>query len=53
MEISSNNLEHDVQKLQGGQNNQSLDEAGDEANLDTQFAFGISHPISVSGIPKV
>ncbi|KAF8204660.1 tripeptidyl peptidase A [Pholiota molesta] len=29
-----------------GQNNQSLAEAGGEANLDTQFAFGLSHPIS-------
>ncbi|KAF8969345.1 peptidase S8/S53 domain-containing protein [Flammula alnicola] len=30
----------------GGLNNQSLAEAGDEANLDVQFAFGLSHPIS-------
>ncbi|GJE84527.1 tripeptidyl peptidase A [Phanerochaete sordida] len=29
--------------INGGQNNQS--EPGGEANLDTQFAFGISHPI--------
>ena len=28
----------------GGVNNQTLDEAGAEANLDTQFAFGISFP---------
>ncbi|KJA29732.1 hypothetical protein HYPSUDRAFT_126973, partial [Hypholoma sublateritium FD-334 SS-4] len=35
-----------VLSVSGGQNNQSLSEAGDEANLDTQFAFGISHPIS-------
>ncbi|KAF8969344.1 subtilisin-like protein [Flammula alnicola] len=30
----------------GGQNNQSLAAAGDEADLDVQFAFGLSHPIS-------
>ncbi|KAF9450673.1 subtilisin-like protein [Macrolepiota fuliginosa MF-IS2] len=29
----------------GGINNQSLAAAGDEANLDVQFAFGISHPV--------
>ncbi|KAG6828489.1 hypothetical protein H0H92_007804 [Tricholoma furcatifolium] len=29
----------------GGLNNQTLSEAGDEANLDVQFAFGLSHPI--------
>ncbi|EKM59772.1 uncharacterized protein PHACADRAFT_250501 [Phanerochaete carnosa HHB-10118-sp] len=29
--------------INGGQNNQS--EPGDEANLDTQFLFGITHPI--------
>lgn len=32
----------------GGLNNQSLADAGDEADLDVQFAFGISHPIAVS-----
>jgi hypothetical protein len=32
----------------GGLNNQTLDEAGDEADLDVQFAFGLSHPIAVS-----
>lgn len=35
--------------LPGGLNNQSLADAGDEADLDVQFAFGISHPVSVSG----
>ncbi|CAA7260133.1 unnamed protein product [Cyclocybe aegerita] len=29
----------------GGENNQTLSEAGAEANLDVQFAFGLSHPI--------
>ncbi|KAL9713097.1 hypothetical protein Ac2012v2_004338 [Leucoagaricus gongylophorus] len=29
----------------GGSNNQSLAAAGAEANLDVQFAFGISHPV--------
>ncbi|KAI0080787.1 tripeptidyl peptidase A [Panus rudis PR-1116 ss-1] len=28
-----------------GLNNQSIDEAGAEANLDVQFAFGLAHPI--------
>ena len=32
---------------QGGTNNQTPADAGDEANLDTQFAFGLSHPIPV------
>jgi len=32
--------------VNGGLNNQSLAEAGDEADLDVQFAFGLSHPIS-------
>ncbi|KAF8914258.1 subtilisin-like protein [Gymnopilus junonius] len=31
--------------INGGPNNQSLAEAGDEADLDVEFAFGISHPI--------
>ncbi|KAM5534444.1 hypothetical protein V8D89_011911 [Ganoderma adspersum] len=30
--------------INGGQNNQTLDEAGAEANLDTQFAFGLTFP---------
>ncbi|KZV69210.1 tripeptidyl peptidase A [Peniophora sp. CONT] len=30
--------------INGGVNNQTLAEAGGEANLDTQFAFGISFP---------
>ncbi|KIM46464.1 hypothetical protein M413DRAFT_8304 [Hebeloma cylindrosporum] len=32
--------------VNGGLNNQTLDEAGDEADLDVQFAFGLSHPIA-------
>ena len=32
-------------RLPGGKNNQSSDAAGGEADLDVQFAFGISHPI--------
>ncbi|KAF8076736.1 subtilisin-like protein [Lyophyllum atratum] len=31
--------------VKGGLNNQTLEEAGAEANLDVQFAFGLSHPI--------
>ncbi|KAF5388189.1 hypothetical protein D9615_000690 [Tricholomella constricta] len=31
--------------VKGGLNNQTLSEAGAEANLDVQFAFGLSHPI--------
>jgi tripeptidyl-peptidase-1 len=33
--------------LEGGTNNQTPADAGEEANLDTQFAFGLSHPIPV------
>jgi len=33
--------------MTGGLNNQSLAAAGSEANLDTQFGFGISYPIPV------
>ena len=33
--------------FEGGTNNQTPADAGDEANLDTQFAFGLSHPIAV------
>ena len=33
--------------FEGGINNQTLEAAGLEANLDTQFAFGLSHPIPV------
>lgn len=33
-----------LRTVSGGVNNQTLDEAGDEANLDTQFAFGIAFP---------
>ncbi|KAK7470306.1 hypothetical protein VKT23_001737 [Stygiomarasmius scandens] len=32
--------------VNGGLNNQSADEAGVEANLDVQFAFGLSFPIN-------
>ncbi|KJA29734.1 hypothetical protein HYPSUDRAFT_196076 [Hypholoma sublateritium FD-334 SS-4] len=35
-----------VISVAGGLNNQSLADAGDEADLDVQFAFGISHPVS-------
>ena len=31
----------------GGTNNQTPADAGAEANLDTQFGFGLSHPIPV------
>ncbi|KAF8655338.1 hypothetical protein AX16_003111 [Volvariella volvacea WC 439] len=31
--------------VKGGLNNQTLEEAGAEADLDVQFAFGLSHPI--------
>ncbi|KAG6845432.1 hypothetical protein H0H87_009339 [Tephrocybe sp. NHM501043] len=31
--------------VKGGLNNQTLSEAGVEAGLDVQFAFGLSHPI--------
>ncbi|KAF9534132.1 tripeptidyl peptidase A [Crepidotus variabilis] len=31
--------------VKGGLNNQTLSEAGAEANLDVQFAFGISYPV--------
>lgn len=42
--------------VNGGLNNQSLADAGDEADLDVQFAFGLSHPIaptffSTGGMP--
>ena len=33
--------------FEGGINNQTLEAAGLEANLDTQYAFGLSHPIPV------
>jgi tripeptidyl-peptidase I len=33
--------------FEGGANNQTLAVAGGEANLDTQFGFGLSHPIPV------
>ena len=33
---------------QGGRNDQNLSLAGGEANLDVQFAFGLSHPIPVA-----
>jgi len=34
----------DVIYINNGSNDQSLDEAGIEANLDTQYAFGLSYP---------
>jgi tripeptidyl-peptidase-1 len=33
------------QSVNGGTNPQNLSQAGDEADLDVQFAFGLSHPI--------
>jgi tripeptidyl-peptidase-1 len=30
--------------IKGGQNSQDLDKVGPEANLDTQFAFGLTYP---------
>ncbi|KAJ3711369.1 tripeptidyl peptidase A [Lentinula raphanica] len=35
-----------VISVAGGQNNQSLSEAGDEADLDIEFGFGITFPIN-------
>ncbi|KAJ4479142.1 subtilisin-like protein [Lentinula aciculospora] len=35
-----------VLSVAGGQNNQSLSEAGDEADLDIEFGFGITFPIN-------
>jgi hypothetical protein len=32
------------EKLEGGLNNQTLSEAGAEANLDVQFGFGLTFP---------
>ncbi|KAL1736033.1 peptidase S8/S53 domain-containing protein [Schizophyllum commune] len=37
-----------VVSVKGGLNNQSLEEAGAEANLDVQFAFGLSWPINAT-----
>ncbi|KAJ3740978.1 peptidase S8/S53 domain-containing protein [Lentinula detonsa] len=34
-----------VLSIAGGQNNQTLSEAGDEADLDIEFGFGITFPI--------
>lgn len=34
----------------GGLDNQTLSAAGDEADLDIEFAFGLSHPIPVRTI---
>ncbi|KAF8827152.1 hypothetical protein HHX47_DHR5000615 [Lentinula edodes] len=38
------NASLDVILINGGFNNQSAQEAGDEANLDVQFALGLSYP---------
>ncbi|KAJ3718019.1 peptidase S8/S53 domain-containing protein [Lentinula guzmanii] len=35
-----------VLSVAGGQNNQTLSEAGDEADLDIEFGFGITFPIN-------
>ncbi|KAH9482489.1 Tripeptidyl-peptidase sed3 [Psilocybe cubensis] len=34
-----------VVSVAGGLNNQTRDEAGDEADLDVEYAFGLSHPV--------
>jgi len=34
----------------GGLNSQDPDDAGIEANLDVQFAFGVAYPINVCAI---
>ncbi|KAJ3824123.1 tripeptidyl peptidase A [Lentinula raphanica] len=52
----SNNVSFDVVLVNDGTNNQSSQRAGDEANLDVQFAFGLSYPTpgtfySTSGNP--
>ncbi|KDR84041.1 hypothetical protein GALMADRAFT_693836 [Galerina marginata CBS 339.88] len=39
------NSSFDFQSVKGGLDTQNLSQAGAEANLDVQFAFGISHPI--------
>jgi tripeptidyl-peptidase-1 len=39
------NTSFKVVSVAGGQNNQSLAAAGDEADLDTQFGYGITFPI--------
>ena len=33
--------------FEGGLNDQTPADAGDEADLDVEFAFGLSHPIPV------
>ncbi|KAH9928380.1 tripeptidyl peptidase A [Fomitopsis serialis] len=38
------NSTFDVIYINNGSNDQSLDDAGVEANLDTQYAFGLSYP---------
>ncbi|KAF8514827.1 peptidase S8/S53 domain-containing protein [Hysterangium stoloniferum] len=38
------NSSFDVVSINGGQNNQTLSRAGGEANLDTQYAFGLTFP---------
>jgi tripeptidyl-peptidase-1 len=37
-----------MSSIQEGKNDQTLSLAGGEADLDVQFAFGISHPIPVA-----
>ncbi|TRM68044.1 peptidase S8/S53 domain-containing protein [Schizophyllum amplum] len=37
-----------VVSISGGLNNQSLEEAGAEANLDVQFAYGLAWPINAT-----
>jgi len=33
---------------EGGENNQNISEAGAEAALDVQFAFGLAYPAAVN-----
>ncbi|KAJ4479182.1 tripeptidyl peptidase A [Lentinula aciculospora] len=40
----ASNASFDVKLIDGGLNNQSSQAAGDEANLDVQFALGLSYP---------
>ncbi len=37
----------------GGQNPQNISQAGAEANLDVQFAFGMSFPIKVCPFERI
>ncbi|KAI5119608.1 hypothetical protein M0805_005778 [Coniferiporia weirii] len=50
------NSSFDFVSVNGGQNSQNISEAGDEADLDVQFAFGLTFPtpstfFSTAGMP--